>query len=138
MQAKTEEGQRIESLQLEIEKVEGDICRKSHYTRQLEHMLLRLRSNQVTQTPILYINDPNSVSVKEMQIGLTDIIYRDDLLCIESHYSIRISEKGCSVSPIDVNSIDVNWRICCCPSYASSWQYSQLLPASIPLALVEV
>ena len=99
MQAKTEEGQRIESLQLEIEKVEGDICRKSHYTRQLEHMLLRLRSNQVTQTPVLYINDPNSVSVKEMQIGLTDIIYRDDLLCIESHYSIRVSEKGCSVSP---------------------------------------
>lgn len=47
MQAETEESQRVESLQLEIEKVEGDICRKSHYTRQLEHMLLRLRSNQV-------------------------------------------------------------------------------------------
>jgi hypothetical protein len=47
MQAKTEEGQCIESLQQEIEKVEGDISRKSHYTRQLEHMLLRLRSNQV-------------------------------------------------------------------------------------------
>jgi TolA-binding protein len=57
MQAKTEEGQRIESLQQEIEKVEGDICRKSHYTRQLEHMLLRLRSNQVIQMSSLQTNN---------------------------------------------------------------------------------
>jgi septal ring factor EnvC (AmiA/AmiB activator) len=57
MQAKTEEGQRIESLQQEIEKVEGDICQKSHYTRQLEHMLLRLRSNQVIQICTLQTNN---------------------------------------------------------------------------------
>lgn len=48
MKAETQEGQRIETIQEEIEKVESDIFRKSHYTRQLEHMLLRLQKNQVS------------------------------------------------------------------------------------------
>eukprot|EP00596_Hydrurales_sp_CCMP1899_P005223 CAMPEP_0119049066 /NCGR_PEP_ID=MMETSP1177-20130426/62581_1 /TAXON_ID=2985 /ORGANISM="Ochromonas sp, Strain CCMP1899" /LENGTH=721 /DNA_ID=CAMNT_0007025819 /DNA_START=48 /DNA_END=2209 /DNA_ORIENTATION=+ len=47
LKAETLEGQRIEALQEEIEKVENDIFRKSHYTRQLDHMLLRLRKNQL-------------------------------------------------------------------------------------------
>lgn len=47
LKAETTEGQRIEALQDEIEKVENDIFKKSHYTRQLDHMLLRLRKNQL-------------------------------------------------------------------------------------------
>ena len=43
--ATTEEGMRIEHLQKEIKEVEEDIARKQHYTRQLEHVLLRLKKN---------------------------------------------------------------------------------------------
>lgn len=45
--ATTEEGMRIEHLQKEIKEVEEDIARKQHYTRQLEHILLRLKKNQL-------------------------------------------------------------------------------------------
>ena len=46
-QAKTLEGQRIDALDDEIDMVDEEVLRKSHHTRQLEHMLLRLKNNQV-------------------------------------------------------------------------------------------
>ena len=46
-QAKTLEGQRIDTLDDEIDMVDEEVFRKSHHTRQLEHMLQRLKNNQV-------------------------------------------------------------------------------------------
>lgn len=46
-QAKTLEGQRIDALDDDIDMVDEEVFRKSHHTRQLEHMLLRLKNNQV-------------------------------------------------------------------------------------------
>ena len=45
--AETEEGQRIEQLQAEANKVDYSICQKMHQTRVLEHMLARLNRNQL-------------------------------------------------------------------------------------------
>lgn len=45
--AETEEGQRIEQLQAECASVEYAICQKMHTTRVLDHMLLRLKRNQL-------------------------------------------------------------------------------------------
>lgn len=45
--ATTDEGMRIEALQKELVSVEDEIAAKSHYTRQLEHVLLRLKQNQL-------------------------------------------------------------------------------------------
>lgn len=46
-QAQTEEAARIEALNHEIIEVQQEIDRKIHYTRQLEHVLLRLKKNQL-------------------------------------------------------------------------------------------
>jgi hypothetical protein len=43
--ATTEEGLRIKSLQKEAKDLKKEIENKEHYTRQLEHMLLRLKQN---------------------------------------------------------------------------------------------
>ena len=43
--ATTEEGIRIKSLEAEAEALKREIANKEHYTRQLEHMLLRLKEN---------------------------------------------------------------------------------------------
>ena len=43
----TFEAQRIDQLKVEIEQVENEIVRSQHYRRQLEHMLNRLKHNQV-------------------------------------------------------------------------------------------
>mmetsp|Transcript_13135 Transcript_13135/g.13597 ORF Transcript_13135/g.13597 Transcript_13135/m.13597 type:complete len:695 (+) Transcript_13135:27-2111(+) len=43
----TFEAQRIDQLKEEIEQVENDIIRSQHYRRQLEHMLNRLKQNQI-------------------------------------------------------------------------------------------
>lgn len=45
--AQTEEGMRIESLQHEIRDVEAEIRDRVHYSRKLDHMLNRLKKNQV-------------------------------------------------------------------------------------------
>ena len=45
--AETEEGKRIVHLQEEANKVESSICRKQHQTRMYQHMLDRLRRNQL-------------------------------------------------------------------------------------------
>jgi len=45
--ATTEEGIRIKSLQNEAKDLRKEIENKEHYTRQLEHMLLRLKRNQL-------------------------------------------------------------------------------------------
>lgn len=45
--AQTEEGMRIESLQHEIKEVEEEIRDRVHYSRKLDHMLNRLKKNQV-------------------------------------------------------------------------------------------
>lgn len=45
--AQTEESLRIESLKVDTAKVEQSIHHKVHYTRRLEHILNRLKSNQV-------------------------------------------------------------------------------------------
>lgn len=47
LQAQTEESMRIEALHKEISQVQRDIHEKMHYTRRLEHMLSRLKTNQV-------------------------------------------------------------------------------------------
>ncbi len=49
-QAETEEARRIDMLHREIETCEKEIADKNHYARKLEHMLGRLRSNQVSET----------------------------------------------------------------------------------------
>lgn len=43
--ATTEEGLRIEALQKELDAVEQEIDERTHYTRQLEHVLMRLKRN---------------------------------------------------------------------------------------------
>jgi len=43
----THEARRIDALKVEIEEVENDILRSQHYRRQLEHMLARLKRNQI-------------------------------------------------------------------------------------------
>lgn len=48
--AQTEESMRIESLKSDTVKVEHSINQKMHYTRRLEHMLNRLKTNQVSNT----------------------------------------------------------------------------------------
>jgi len=45
--ATTEEGIRIKSLQKEAKDLRKEIENKEHYTRQLEHMLIRLKQNQL-------------------------------------------------------------------------------------------
>lgn len=45
--ATTADGLRIEALQREINEVEEDMARKAHYTRQLEHVLQRLKKNSL-------------------------------------------------------------------------------------------
>lgn len=45
--AKTEEALRIKQLREEIEDVEQETEKKIHYTRQLEHMMMRLKKNQL-------------------------------------------------------------------------------------------
>jgi len=45
--ATTEEGIRIKSLQKEAKDLRKEIENKEHYTRQLEHMLVRLKQNQL-------------------------------------------------------------------------------------------
>ena len=59
LQSETEEALRIDSLRHEIEDVENDIEKKIHYTRQLEHILLRLKKNQVCENgrPISILRD---------------------------------------------------------------------------------
>jgi hypothetical protein len=46
-QAKTEEGIRIDSLHKEIDDTSRSISEKTHYLRKLDHMLTRLKKNQV-------------------------------------------------------------------------------------------
>lgn len=43
--ATTEEGLRIEALQKELDAVEQEIDERTHYTRQLDHVLMRLKRN---------------------------------------------------------------------------------------------
>ena len=43
----TQEAERISVLQKQISKVSTEIAQKTHYQRQLEHMLQRLQRNQV-------------------------------------------------------------------------------------------
>lgn len=45
--AETDEGRRIDQLTADTGKVEEEIAKKEHYTRQLEFVLLRLRRNQI-------------------------------------------------------------------------------------------
>lgn len=45
--AQTEEGMRIEGLHNEIKQVEEEIRDRVHYSRKLDHMLTRLKKNQV-------------------------------------------------------------------------------------------
>lgn len=45
--SQTDEGQRILHLQREVNQVEEDIAKKVHYTRQLVHILERLKRNQI-------------------------------------------------------------------------------------------
>ena len=45
--AQTDESMRIESLKVDTVKVEQSIHQKAHYTRRLEHILNRLKANQV-------------------------------------------------------------------------------------------
>lgn len=45
--AETEESRRIEQVEEELRKVECEISQKTHYTRQLQHMLNRLKKNQI-------------------------------------------------------------------------------------------
>jgi septal ring factor EnvC (AmiA/AmiB activator) len=47
-QAQTEESMRIERLHRDTSQVERQIHEKTHYTRRLEHMLSRLKTNQVS------------------------------------------------------------------------------------------
>ena len=47
LQAQTEESMRIECLHRDTSQVERQIHEKTHYTRRLEHMLNRLKTNQV-------------------------------------------------------------------------------------------
>jgi predicted nuclease with TOPRIM domain len=49
--AQTEESLRIESLKVDTARVEQSIHHKVHYTRRLEHILNRLKSNQVVHCP---------------------------------------------------------------------------------------
>jgi predicted RNase H-like nuclease (RuvC/YqgF family) len=55
LKAETEEGQRIESLHKEIEQVEKEITDRTHYARKLDHMLSRLKKNQVIIYIYIYI-----------------------------------------------------------------------------------
>lgn len=48
VQAQTEESMRIECLHRDTGTVERQIHEKTHYTRRLEHMLTRLKTNQVS------------------------------------------------------------------------------------------
>ena len=43
----TTEAERIETLQAQIQEVGMEIAQKTHYQRQLEHMIQRLQRNQV-------------------------------------------------------------------------------------------
>ena len=45
--AETDEGRQLERLREEIERVEAEIFKLNQYTRQLEHILNRLKRNQV-------------------------------------------------------------------------------------------
>lgn len=47
LQAQTEESMRIGALHRDTSQVERQIHEKTHYTRRLEHMLTRLKTNQV-------------------------------------------------------------------------------------------
>lgn len=51
----TFEAQRIDQLKVEIEQVENDITRSQHYRRQLDHMLNRLKQNQVIFYIFLFV-----------------------------------------------------------------------------------
>jgi predicted nuclease with TOPRIM domain len=46
--AKTEEGIRIDALQKETDETSASIMEKTHYLRKLDHMLSRLKKNQVS------------------------------------------------------------------------------------------
>jgi hypothetical protein len=51
--AQTEESMRIECLHRDTSIVERQIHEKTHYTRRLEHMLTRLKTNQVSPAQML-------------------------------------------------------------------------------------
>ena len=52
----TPQANRMDSLKVEITEVEDDIERLLHYRRQLEHMLTRLRRNQVPYSSLYGIS----------------------------------------------------------------------------------
>lgn len=53
--ATTEEGIRIDQLQKETDQVEYDIRERTHYLRKLDHMLQRLKNNQVQKKKALFL-----------------------------------------------------------------------------------
>ena len=98
--ATTEEGMRIEHLQKEIKEVEEDIARKQHFTRQLDHVLLRLKKNQLRydahmtgMEEAMKSVEKEGIEVRLLRKGLDAGLAKAVLVLEETQASLAVARK---------------------------------------------
>jgi DNA repair exonuclease SbcCD ATPase subunit len=96
--AETEEGKRITALQAEIDQVDSHITERTHYVRKLEHMLRRLKSNQLKfDAHLVGMEDTmrairkDGAEVKLMRRGLDAGLAKAAIVLEETKYQSVIS-----------------------------------------------
>ena len=81
---------RIESLHKEIAECEATIREKMHYTRRLDHMLTRLKTNQVLQV----IKNENEFTPLELGIEFFYFSFLINILMITTFSYIKWVLRG--------------------------------------------
>ena len=79
LQTETDESIRIEELKKEVIDIEDEILRHSHYSRQLDHLLLRLRNNQLKFDAHMVTMEQTMPSILKVRASIRLI----EILCAE-------------------------------------------------------
>lgn len=95
--ATTEEGIRIEQLQKETSQCEQEIREKTHYLRKLDHMLHRLKNNQVNTIAYLYLTSLNLEYCSNVQLKFdAHMVGMEDTMrsIVKDGNEVRLMRRG--------------------------------------------